>query len=241
MSYPFSLRRLFIGITILLSLIASWYCTNIWTVIDREAFFFFNHIPVGSTFLQKPIAWINSRYGDWIFELVVISIYFLSIISRKNKLQKKQKVFELVFLIFFIFFVQIVFNTLCCRKILSLNRPSPSYVYELFINFSNFKYPHNRIFTSHSYPSDTATTLFICMMFSWTHFSKRTASFVTLLALIFALPRLIVGAHWLSDIVLGSFVLSYLLWLLTVSAPFYYTMQKKCIGSLLKSDKKTLL
>ncbi len=220
-------KYLYSAICIISFLILSWVTppfSYLWDLIDKNLFIFLNKSALYFPSLQVGIAWLNSRYGDWFYEFLFLAIYLVSIAFHKDK---KRKIYQLSFLILLVFFVQVCINTVICRKILDLSRYSPSKMLNVFVDFSNFKFPHNRIFTTHSFPSDRATTLFLCAIFSWSHFRYPIALIFTFVSLIFALSRLIVGAHWLSDIIMGGFVLSYAIWIICMYVPFLKQFSKK--------------
>ena len=55
-----------------------------------------------------------------------------------------------------------------------------------------------------SFPGDHATTAVLFTCFVYYLMGWRLGLLATLYAIFFCLPRLIVGAHWLTDILLGS-------------------------------------
>ena len=205
----FTHRTLVASFVFIFLLIISWYIPffhNVWIKIDKSIYLSLNHSIQNHEKIQYFIAWLNSRYGDWLFEAFIIGTYLISLFFTDKS--KKQRLLELVTLLLFILFIQIAVNYLVCRKILHLSRFSPSKVIPCFTDLSFFKFPHNRVSSFHSFPSDTGTTLFICSIFSWMHFQWKTAIFITIVSVLFAMPRLFAGAHWFSDILFGSFCIA---------------------------------
>ncbi|MHA1163967.1 MAG: phosphatase PAP2 family protein [Alphaproteobacteria bacterium] len=74
-----------------------------------------------------------------------------------------------------------------------------------------------------SFPGDHAYTLFILMIFFWYLGPRRYAVTVSILALILMMPRMIGGAHWMTDSVIGGGVPALLAvsWLLATPLGFY--------------------
>jgi membrane-associated phospholipid phosphatase len=227
-NHPFIFRFL-IGSFIIFILSYSWYIPffyQIWDKIDLSIAISFNAFFKDKLFLQKIVAFVNSRYGDWSYETIVAFIYIFSAF-KKDKEERKKTLFFLLIVIAITVLVQIGVNSIICRKVLSLSRLSPSHVFNLPVDFSVFNFPHNHIFTNHSFPSDRSTTLIICVLFSFSFLKKFPASLILILSIISASSRLIVGAHWMSDIILGGFIISFFIWIITPSKMLHKMLEKR--------------
>jgi Kdo2-lipid A phosphotransferase len=228
--------KVLMHVTILLLAIASWYIIPIgktWRYIDTTVANIFSMPIISSTLWQKVIAITNSRYGDWIYEAIVVMAFLLPMKNEKI-ITKKKRYSGTIFLMLVILVVQIGVNTLICRKCLHLSRPSPSRTIEQSVDYSQYTYHHNRIFTSHSFPSDRATTLFLCTLFSFSFLSKIRFTIITSLSIILSLSRLLVGAHWLSDILFGGFSIAYVVWIFFMPTGIYGIIENYCINKIKK-------
>ena len=176
----------------------------LWQNFDEIIFFSLNKILSCGESIKILIAWLNSRYGDWIYEGCVLLLYFFAAFKKK----KIHFLYNFLFLVFCIFITQICVNFFLLRKVLEIARYSPSYQFFHFIDLSYLSFPNNRIFSTHSFPADHATTIFLCIIFSYYHLGKKNCLLLSIISCIFLLPRLIVGAHWLSDIIIGGGIIA---------------------------------
>ena len=190
----------------------------VWGFIDAHVYLALNGSLEGHYYLQQVIAWLNSRYGDWLFEVSIISMYLLSI-RRGNA---KERLFRLLSVVVCIALFQIIINKILCFKILRIARESPSLVLGTIVDLSVFTYPNNKIASSYSFPADHATTIFMCALFSWSHFRKPVALLVSVASILFALPRLISGAHWFTDVLFGGVAFAIVAWIAMSSFSRWY-------------------
>jgi Kdo2-lipid A phosphotransferase len=172
---------------------------SIWKILDHQCFFFFNKLFQNNLTMQKIVSIMNSRWGDWIFESIIIFIYLtFSFLKKDCKFLK-----NLLILILCIATSQILTNIIF-RKFIVLRNLSPSYVLPVFIDYSTFDFIRNVTQSTRSFPANHAITSFLCILFSWKHLKGPYALFITLFSCIAMMPRLIVGGHWLSDVMFGA-------------------------------------
>ncbi len=74
-----------------------------------------------------------------------------------------------------------------------------------------------------SFPGDHAYTLFVFMVFFWYLGPRRYAVMVSILAIVLMMPRMVGGAHWMTDSVIGGGVPALLAvsWLLATPLGFH--------------------
>ena len=194
----------------------SWFMPvtgPMWDQVDCTVFYSLNQILVIAPNWQWSVAWLNSRYGDWLFDVLVLYV-FLSPYTQKRTLTFKQRALQLFSMILFVALFQIVINKNLIPKIIGIHRSSPSLILGSLADLSTFDYPHNRTFSYASFPADHATTLFICILVSRYLFTRNTSIWFSVACLFFSLPRLIVGAHWFTDVFFGGLGLALIAWLL---------------------------
>ncbi len=71
-----------------ISLFISWYIEPIryfWNFIDEKSFFFLNKLLYQKKYLLYFFAFTNSRYGDWIYEIIFIFVFLLKYFDYNNK------------------------------------------------------------------------------------------------------------------------------------------------------------
>ncbi|MGU7807728.1 phosphatase PAP2 family protein, partial [Escherichia coli] len=55
-----------------------------------------------------------------------------------------------------------------------------------------------------SFPGDHGMMLLIFASFMWRYFGRRALGVALIIFVVFAFPRVMIGAHWFSDIAVGS-------------------------------------
>ncbi|MGT8295644.1 phosphatase PAP2 family protein, partial [Escherichia coli] len=58
--------------------------------------------------------------------------------------------------------------------------------------------------TFHSFPGDHGMMLLIFSAFMWRYFGKVAGLIALIIFVVFAFPRVMIGAHWFTDIIVGS-------------------------------------
>lgn len=95
---------------------------------------------------------------------------------------------------------------------LDLNRNSPSLVQEGVVRLSALFPEWNRQWhmkdaSNQSFPGDHAAVLLLWGMYLWAFADTRKRLYVAALSILFVMPRMISGAHWVTDILVGSIAL----------------------------------
>jgi membrane-associated phospholipid phosphatase len=55
-----------------------------------------------------------------------------------------------------------------------------------------------------SFPGDHGMMLLIFASFMWRYFGRRAFAIALVIFVVFAFPRVMIGAHWFTDIAVGS-------------------------------------
>lgn len=216
-------KKLLIPLVIVALIWASWlapWTRPTWDLIDQKTFQFLNSWVHHSSFWQNFWAFTGTRAMDWIHDVVMLLFFLVSIKSAHEALRMR-KIAELIFSIFFIALVICMVNGILFPEFIHMPRKSPTMVdKEAFrlgsvIDWINVK-DHSR----KSFPGDHATTgvLFACLIFHL--MGKRLGFLAILYAIFFCLPRLIAGAHWLTDNLMGSASIAIGLTSLAFGTPF---------------------
>jgi membrane-associated phospholipid phosphatase len=175
-----------------------------WQIVDVAFFKAINGTLKGNPRWQLFWAFANHRLADWVEDLCVLG-FFIAYVARAHKTLRLRKVAELIFCILFIGMIIYLVNQKLFRENTTLPRLSPSLVVEDCVRLSK-EIPWMKIkdSSSKSFPGDHGTTavLFAASFFYLAR--KRLGLFACLYAAFLCMPRLIAGAHWLSDILVGS-------------------------------------
>lgn len=192
-----------------------------WDLIDTAIFKFLNGTLEGRPWVQTFWALVNHKRADLVEDAVFLLFFILGIVKAPQG-EKRRRTAQFLFTILlagsFIFFI----NRIVLRQHLVFPRESPSLVVTPCIRLSQ-ELPWITIKdeTVTCFPGDHATTLFL-FAFLYTFFAgKKLGKYAVGYAAFRLLPRLIVGAHWFSDIAVGTTCLVLFLLSWTVLTPFH--------------------
>lgn len=209
-----------------------------WDFLDQKTFQFLNRWVHHNAFWQNFWAFTGTRAMDWIHDVVMLLVFFFSIKWASQAL-KMRKVAELIFSVLFIAFVICMVNGILFPEFIHIPRKSPTMVdKEAFRLGSVIDWAKIKDHSRKSFPGDHATTatLFACLIF---HIMGKRAGFgATLYAIFFCLPRLIAGAHWLTDNLIGSASIAIIFTSLAFGTPFANWVITMIENKLLKMGRK---
>jgi membrane-associated phospholipid phosphatase len=200
---------------------------DFWERADHKTFTLFNGSLKGNRTWAGFWAVANSRAFDLIAG-VAMGVIILCYLRRDNKrYAKKGFAFCLVVLVFTVLCSQIIINSICKYKRHSPTKILPEKSVLLSEHFPVVK-PKDK--SSRSFPGDHAIILF-SFAFSFLIIGKfRYGASLLAVAVLFALPRLFSGAHWLTDIKVGTgFILLVTLGLLFATPLYRYLMKYSLI------------
>jgi len=179
---------------------------NIFSFIDKKAFRFLNGFIESSSFWQNFWAMANHRVADWI-EDVCFALFFCWVITATPAKERRGKIAECIFILFYVALLVIFSKRIVFGYLLDVQRKSPTLLMDGFTNMADkaswlkvkFKSPK-------SFPGDHAVTAL--SFISGFLYLGRKRFFIALAAtcygIFLCLPRMIAGAHWLSDVLIGS-------------------------------------
>lgn len=188
-------------------IILSWnipVTRSIWDYVDQKSFFFLHKWIFTSTFWQNFWAIANHKRIDWLHDIFMGSFFFYYIQQGKVDMRVKRIAELLVSILCFSTVICLINKTLI-PAYLCISRHSPSLMYEGAIRLStkiNWLYikDHSRT----CFPADHGTTAVLFVTTVFFLMGRRIGFLALLYGIIFCLPRLVVGAHYLSDILIGS-------------------------------------
>ncbi|MDB6081524.1 MAG: hypothetical protein JWO53_796 [Chlamydiia bacterium] len=201
---PFILLHL----TILL-LIGSWflpYSKDLWNSLDTNVFHFLNSCLEDKPFMQIFWALANVKLSD-IYGAIFMASFFLLYIFEAKGPERAQRLSQFFYVLIWgeigILFTKEVLGPLLSN--LHLIRASPTLIFHDPALLSK-AIPWLKVKDSarSSFPSDHGEILIQWAFFVWFFCRWRYAVWATLWAIFFMLPRLIAGAHWITDVLIGS-------------------------------------
>ena len=201
-----------------IALFLSWYLpTNhgFWFPIDSSIFFFFNeHLATNRTFLYL-VAYTNNRAFDAIALLSMGLLYLSFFVKRDGYGKRRMLILGVVIL-----FTAVILNQL--GHLLPVQRASPTHFFENINRVGELTGINTKDSSRDSFPGDHGMMLIIFAVFMLRYFTVRSFIIALGIFVIFILPRIMIGAHWFSDIAVGSLsvVLVGLCWWLLTPASY---------------------
>jgi Kdo2-lipid A phosphotransferase len=202
-------RSFFVLHAIAVALVASLFLLpsdSAWNIIDRACFSLLNSSIIGHPIQQAFWAVSNIKITD-IFGASFLLGAFLMYIFEAQGQERRKRVAQLLYTLLW-FEISILFCKQCYTPIcehLGISRHSPTVMMDKAFMLSEVV-PWEKIKDSSyfCFPADHACIVFQWCAFIWFFAGWKRGLFVYLFSIIFLLPRLISGAHWLSDLLVGS-------------------------------------
>jgi Kdo2-lipid A phosphotransferase len=212
--------------------------SSIWKVFDIPFFETLNNTLRDRPNWQVFWALANHRLADWVEDVFILG-FFTIYILRSPKERRLRCIAELIFTALIILVTILFINRGLFKDLLTIPRESPTRDFPFSIHLSEeISWLSIKDDSSRSFPADHATTAILFASLYWFFAGKRYGLFACLYAAFLCMPRLITGAHWLSDIVVGSgsivlFILGWTLctplhnWVLDLIEKFLRLFQRK--------------
>lgn len=206
LSHDWNLNLLVKGHLLALLLILSWNFSptkELWRIADHTSFAFLNNSLENKPSLQILFAMLNHRSLDLITALCM-ALPILHFLSRMTPLQSTKE------LSFFLAFCLFTLTCILCTKQIgkffgdfhrlspSLTMPSVVFLAEVIPSLSIKASSHN------SFPGDHTFVLLMWACYLSRLKSRSYLLYGISLSVLASLPRLISGAHWLTDDLVGA-------------------------------------
>ncbi|QGH62894.1 phosphatase PAP2 family protein [Serratia proteamaculans] len=193
---PFIIFFNLLGIVLFLS----WYLPvnhGYWFTLDSSIFFFFNrHLATDPGFLHL-VAITNNRAFD-VISLIAMGLLYLCFYLQQDAAGRRRLLVTGVVMLL----TGVVLNQL--GHLLPVKHPSPSLSFENVNRVSELTGIPTKDASSDSFPGDHGMMLMIFSCFMLRYFNRRAFAIALLITVVFSLPRVMIGAHWFTDIAVGS-------------------------------------
>lgn len=128
--------------------------------------------------------------------------------------------------------------TILLAKEFSSARSSPSFVLVPLVDLSNvLSWAEAKVFAKYTFPSDHGIATLLLAVFYWHYAGRKYGLPMLLLGMFFCLPRLVAGAHWLTDIAVGSVFVTFIVASVTVATP----CEAWCLAKLQKIPERPFI
>ncbi|CAI0873593.1 Inner membrane protein yeiU [Serratia marcescens] len=168
-----------------------------WYTLDSAIFFFFNrHLATDPAFLHL-VAITNNRAFD-VISLLAMGLLYLYFYLKQDAAGRRRLVITGVVMLL----TAVVLNQL--GHLLPVKHPSPTLTFDNIYRVSELTGIPTKDASSDSFPGDHGMMLIIFSCFMLRYFGRRAFAVALLITLVFSLPRVMIGAHWFTDIAVGS-------------------------------------
>ncbi len=184
-----------------------------WLALDKSIFYFFNQLLVESKSFMYFTAVVNLRAFDVIAFIAMLGIYYSY--YRKSNVEGKRWLFCIGIAMLVSAVVIKQFD-----KLLPIDRASASIYFDQLYHNVNWLSQLSGLAakdkSASSFPGDHGMMLLIFSVYMWKYIGKDAFAKALAVFVIFSLPRIMGGAHWFTDVYVGSvsFVLFVLSWIL---------------------------
>jgi len=203
------------GQSLALLLLISWLYPSthhLWQQLDTWFFWKMNGSMIARPDWQYVVALTNYRLADLLPAFLVVVLYLHFCLKSADSTQFNQRITSgvttfVLLLVTIVIFKFGIFEFLLHYLGLTdlLPRRSATYVFENTVRLDEL-YPsiNTKVTSKDSFPGDHASVLLFFTIFIRFYAGRIYGSLALLIALIFIMPRLIGGAHWLSDVLVGG-------------------------------------
>ncbi|GKW02373.1 MULTISPECIES: phosphatase PAP2 family protein [Pectobacterium] len=183
-----------------IGLFLSWYLPEnhgFWLTLDSHIFFYFNRLLVDSPTFLHLVAITNNRAFDGC-ALVAMGLLYLSFYLKATPTERRR----LLILGFVMLLTAVVLNQ--AGHLLPVQHASPTLYFSDVNRVSDLTGIPTKDASSDSFPGDHGMMLMIFAAFMLRYFTRTAFAIGLAIMVIFSLPRIMIGAHWFTDIAVGS-------------------------------------
>lgn len=184
-----------------LALFLSWFLPanhGFWLPLDTGIFHFFNQQLVKSQAFLWLVAITNNRAFDGCSLLAMGGLMLSFWLKEDATGRRRIIIIGLVMLL-----TAVVINQLA-QGLMPVKRSSPTLSFPDVYRVSELLHISTKDASKDSFPGDHGMMLLIFSAFMLRYFGKKAFFIGLMIVVVFAFPRVMIGAHWLTDIAVGS-------------------------------------
>ena len=184
-----------------LALFLSWYLPvnhGFWFPLDAAIFHFFNHELVESRAFLWLVALTNNRAFDACSLLAMGCLMLWFWLREDRQGRRRIIIIGLTMLLF-----AVVINQLA-QLLIPVKRESPTLFFSGINRVSELLHFPTKDASKDSFPGDHGMMLLIFSAIMLRYFGKKAFAIALIIFVVFAFPRVMIGAHWFTDIAVGS-------------------------------------
>ncbi|MEI7368066.1 phosphatase PAP2 family protein [Pectobacterium colocasium] len=183
-----------------MGLFLSWYLLEnhgFWLTLDSHIFFYFNRLLVDSPAFLHLVAITNNRAFDGC-ALIAMGLLYLSFYLKATPAERRR----LLIIGFVMLLTAVALNQ--AGHLLPVQHASPTLYFSDVNRVSDLTGIPTKDASSDSFPGDHGMMLMIFAAFMLRYFTRTAFAIGLVIMVIFSLPRIMIGAHWFTDIAVGS-------------------------------------
>ncbi|MBT9183406.1 phosphatase PAP2 family protein [Pectobacterium punjabense] len=183
-----------------IGLFLSWYLPEnhgFWLTLDSHIFFYFNRLLVDSPTFLHLVAITNNRAFDGC-ALIAMGLLYLSFYVKATPVERRR----LLIIGFIMLLTAVVLNQ--AGHLLPVQHASPTLYFSDINRVSDLTGIPTKDASSDSFPGDHGMMLMIFAAFMLRYFTRTAFVIGLTIMVVFSLPRIMIGAHWFTDIAVGS-------------------------------------
>lgn len=221
------MKRLIIAHVLVGLFLSSWWiCPSAWLAIDTFTFKTLNaHLISPSA--KKFWAVCSLKYSEFLLDGVLFTLFTIYII--KGPKERLRRLSEVIVLVIAVATIIAGVNKHIIPNVLHVSRRSPTAVFEKTHRIKNVLETRVKDRSLSSFPADHGTTAMFLATFCFTFLGWRYGIFGTIYGAFYAAPRLVSGAHWLTDMLMGSAVIVLLAWSYLFGTPLFNTLTNQLL------------
>lgn len=184
-----------------LALFMSWYLPvnhGFWFPVDSGIFHFFNQGLADSHAYVWFLAITNNRAFDGC-SLLAMGCLMLSFWLKADNSGRRQ-----IVIIGLVMLLSAVIVNQLAQHLMPVKRASPSLFFPNVYRVSDLLHISTKDASKDSFPGDHGMMLLIFATFMWRYFGRKAFIIALIIFVVFAFPRVMIGAHWFTDIAVGS-------------------------------------
>ncbi|HCY93419.1 MAG TPA: hypothetical protein DHV34_14325 [Escherichia coli] len=202
-----------------LALFFSWYLPvdhGQWFTLDKTILYWFNQRLVTEQAVLWLVAITNFRAFDAVYLLAMGALYLH--FWRQETPQVRRRMFAIG--------ITMLITAVCLNQLghqIPVSHASPTKLFPDLNHVTQLNGIPTKDSSADSFPGDHGMMLMIFACFMLRYFTRRAFPLAVIIVLVFALPRVMIGAHWFTDIAVGSLYIVLVgmsWWLLTPASDY---------------------
>lgn len=189
-----------------------WPEISLWTTLDDQIFRFFNQFVRPQNHLYNDLlALLNTRFFD-AAAFGIMALLFLLAWHHEQRPQAWRRWLGIGLSML----VTAALLALFTHDGISYGHPSPTRYYDWAWHLTDIVSIPTKDSSANSFPGDHGLMLMVFAAFMWRFADKRIALWATAFVILLSAPRIMIGAHWFSDVYMGSLSIALIIlpWLL---------------------------